>query len=30
MIAKSDTMMNYLADIIKNREVDKYYLAIVI
>ena len=30
MIAKSDTMMNYLADTIKNREVDKYYLAIVI
>ena len=30
MIAKSDIMMNYLADTIKNREVDKYYLAIVI
>lgn len=30
MIAKSDIMMNYLADTIKNRQVDKYYLAIVI
>ncbi|MCD5385201.1 RluA family pseudouridine synthase, partial [Candidatus Gracilibacteria bacterium] len=30
MIAKSDTMMNYLSDIIKNRQIDKYYLAIVI
>ena len=30
MIAKSDIMMNYLADTIKNREVDKYYLAIVV
>jgi len=30
MIAKSDVMMNYLADTIKNREVDKYYLAIVV
>ena len=30
MIAKSDIMMNYLSDTIKNREVDKYYLAIVI
>ena len=30
MIAKSDIMMNYLADTIRNREVDKYYLAIVI
>jgi 23S rRNA-/tRNA-specific pseudouridylate synthase len=30
MIAKSDIMMNYLSNIIKNREVDKYYLAIVI
>ncbi len=29
MIAKSDSMMNYLSDIIKNREIDKYYLAIV-
>ena len=29
MIAKSDIMMNYLADTIKNREIDKYYLAIV-
>jgi len=30
MIAKSDIMMNYLSDTIKNRFVDKYYLAIVI
>ena len=30
MIAKSDVMMNYLSDTIKNREVDKYYLAIVV
>lgn len=30
MIAKTDVMMNYLSDTIKNREVDKYYLAIVI
>jgi len=29
MVAKSDIMMNYLSDTIKNREVDKYYLAIV-
>ena len=29
MIAKSDVMMNYLADTIKNRDIDKYYLAIV-
>jgi len=29
MIAKSDSMMNYLSDTIKNREVDKYYIAIV-
>lgn len=29
MIAKSDKMMNYLAQIIKNREIWKYYLAIV-
>lgn len=29
MIAKSDSMMNYLADIIKNRNIDKYYIAIV-
>ena len=30
MIAKSDIIMNYLSNIIKNREIDKYYLAIVI
>ena len=30
MIAKSDSMMNYLADTIKNRQIDKYYLAIVV
>ena len=30
MIAKSDSMMNYLADTIKNRKIDKYYLAIVV
>ncbi len=30
MIAKSDIMMNYLSDTIKNRKVDKYYLAIVV
>lgn len=29
MIAKNDTMMHYLQDIIQKREVDKYYLAIV-
>ncbi len=29
MIAKNDQMMKYLADIIKNRQVDKYYIAIV-
>lgn len=29
MIAKSDTMMNYLSDIIKQRNIDKYYIAIV-
>jgi 23S rRNA pseudouridine1911/1915/1917 synthase len=29
MIAKTDKMMNYLSDIIKQRKVDKYYLAIV-
>jgi len=29
MIAKSDSMMNYLSDTIKNRKVWKYYLAIV-
>jgi 23S rRNA-/tRNA-specific pseudouridylate synthase len=30
MVAKSDIMMNYLSDTIKNRKVDKYYLAIVV
>jgi len=30
MIAKTDVMMNYLSKIIKEREIDKYYLAIVI
>ena len=30
MVAKSDIMMNYLSDTIKNRKIDKYYLAIVI
>jgi 23S rRNA pseudouridine1911/1915/1917 synthase len=29
MIAKKDEMMNYLASIIKNRQVEKYYIAIV-
>lgn len=29
MVAKNDTMMKYLSDIIKKREVKKYYLAIV-
>ena len=29
MIAKTDKMMNYLSDIIKNRKIDKYYIAIV-
>lgn len=29
MIAKSDKMMNYLSDIIKKRNIDKYYIAIV-
>lgn len=29
MIAKTDQMMNYLADTIKNRKVEKYYTAIV-
>jgi len=29
MIAKSDSMMHYLADTIKNRDIDKYYLAVV-
>jgi len=29
MIAKTDKMMNYLATIIKDRKIDKYYLAIV-
>ncbi len=30
MIAKTDVMMNYLWKIIKDRDIDKYYLAIVI
>jgi len=30
MIAKTDVMMNYLSKTIKDREIDKYYLAIVI
>jgi 23S rRNA-/tRNA-specific pseudouridylate synthase len=30
MIAKSDKMMNYLSGIIKQRTIDKYYLAIVV
>lgn len=29
MIAKTDKMMNYLSETIKNRDIDKYYLAIV-
>lgn len=29
LIAKTDKMMNYLSKIIKNRDIDKYYLAIV-
>jgi len=29
MVAKTDKMMNYLSKIIKEREVDKYYIAIV-
>lgn len=29
MIAKSDSMMNYLSETIKNREIWKYYIAIV-
>ncbi|MDD5213077.1 MAG: RluA family pseudouridine synthase [Candidatus Gracilibacteria bacterium] len=29
MVAKNDSMMHYLQDIIQKREVDKYYLAIV-
>jgi len=29
MVAKNDTMMKYLSDTIKNRKVDKYYIAIV-
>jgi len=29
MIAKNDTMMHYLSGIIKNREIKKYYIAIV-
>ncbi len=29
MIAKTDKMMNYLSETIKNRDIDKYYLAVV-
>jgi len=29
MIAKNDSMMNYLSGIIKNREIKKYYIAVV-
>ena len=29
MIAKSDKMMNYLSNVIKERKIDKYYIAIV-
>lgn len=29
MIAKTDKMMNYLSDIIKERNIDKYYIAVV-
>ena len=29
MVAKKDEMMNYLANIIKNRHIEKYYIAIV-
>ena len=29
MIAKNDTMMHYLANIIKERKIEKYYIAIV-
>ena len=29
MIAKNDGMMAYLSNIIKNREIDKYYIAVV-
>lgn len=29
MVAKSDQMMNYLSEIIKQRKIDKYYIAIV-
>jgi len=29
LIAKSDSMMKYLSDIIKTRKIDKYYIAIV-
>ena len=29
MIAKNDSMMKYLSDIIKERKIDKYYIAIV-
>jgi 23S rRNA-/tRNA-specific pseudouridylate synthase len=29
MVAKKDEMMNYLANIIKSRKIEKYYVAIV-
>jgi 23S rRNA-/tRNA-specific pseudouridylate synthase len=29
MVAKTDKMMNYLSDIIRNRKIDKYYIAVV-
>ncbi len=29
MIAKTDKMMNYLSDTIKERNIDKYYIAVV-
>jgi 23S rRNA-/tRNA-specific pseudouridylate synthase len=29
MVAKTDKMMNYLSKIIKERDIDKYYIAIV-
>jgi 23S rRNA-/tRNA-specific pseudouridylate synthase len=29
MIAKTDKMMNYLSKIIKDRNIDKYYIAVV-
>lgn len=29
LIAKTDSMMNYLSEVIKSRDIDKYYIAIV-